>query len=178
MRKSSPGSLQVVYGTKSKRVTLQRSLVALISHEPEKVNYKHLVVLFDNMLWFQDKALKDPDFEQKFGITLKVLAYILKNMNLRVTKITETQIRKLSKKFRENLKHFSLEKRNFRQPLKQQWSFVEVRPTKSSGLSKKELKPDRYIGIGYRDKGTAKKPWLDGSPSWQEVAMVPIKELP
>lgn len=145
---------------------------------PEEVSYKHLVVLFDNMLWFQDKAAKDPDFKQKFGITLKVLAYILKNMNLSTGNITKSQMAKLSKKFQENLKHFSLDKRNFRQPLKQQWNLVEVRSTKPLGISTKKLPPERYIGIGYRDKGTAKQPWIDGSPSWQEVASVPIERLP
>lgn len=30
--------------------------------------------------------------------------------------------------------------------------------------------PLRYIGVGYRDKGTAKDITIDGSPSWQEVA--------
>lgn len=178
MRGSQLGSLQIIYSRKSKRVTLQRSLVSLIMYEPEKVNLKHLVVLYDNMLWFQDKVAKDPDFKQKFGITLKVLAYILKNLNLRSSNITEKQIKSLSVKFQDNLKHFSLERRNFKQPLKLQWSLIEVRPSKSEGLSKKSLPPQRYIGKGYRDKGTAKKPWLDGSPSWQEIASVPLKELP
>jgi hypothetical protein len=146
--------------------------------EPEKVTYKHLVVLYDNMLWFQDKSSKDPDFNRKFGVTLKVLAYILKNLNISTDKISERQIRKLSVKFQENLKHFSLERRNYKQPLKLQWSLIEVRPSRSEGLSNKSLPPQRYIGMGYRDKGTAKKPWLDGSPSWQEIASQPIKELP
>lgn len=172
------GSIQVLYGKKVKRVTLQRSLVSLLMYEPEKVTYKHLVVLYDNMLWLQDKSLHDPDFNRKFGITLKVLAYILKNMNLRVDKISEGQIRKLSKKFQDNLKHFSLERRNYKHPLKLQWSYLEVRPTRPSGVPTKNLPPQRFIGVGYRDKGTAKKPWLDGNPSWQEVAMAPIKELP
>lgn len=30
--------------------------------------------------------------------------------------------------------------------------------------------PVRYIGVGYRDKGTAKNNAVDGSPSWQVVA--------
>lgn len=35
---------------------------------------------------------------------------------------------------------------------------------------KRNPPPQRYIGVGYRDKGTAKDLTIDGSPSWQEVA--------
>ena len=30
--------------------------------------------------------------------------------------------------------------------------------------------PQRFIGVGYRDKGTARVDSIDGSPSWQDVA--------
>lgn len=36
--------------------------------------------------------------------------------------------------------------------------------------------PQRYIGVGYRDKGTAADVSMDGTPSWQEVAMQQIPE--
>lgn len=173
-----PGAtLKVVYGRTTKRVTLQRSLVALISHYPEEVSFKHLLVLYDNMLWLQEKCEEDPVFREKFGITLKVLAYVLKGLNLTHHTFPARTLQKLSETFRRNLKHFSLEKRNTKQPLKQQMSHVEVRPTTQQGVLNKLLPPQRYIGIGYRDKGTAKKPWLDGSPSWQEVASVPLEKL-
>jgi hypothetical protein len=31
-------------------------------------------------------------------------------------------------------------------------------------------KPKRFIGVGYRDKGTAAIPSYDNTPSWQEIA--------
>ena len=34
----------------------------------------------------------------------------------------------------------------------------------------KKPRPQRYIGVGYRDKGTARVDHIDGSPSWQDVA--------
>lgn len=37
--------------------------------------------------------------------------------------------------------------------------------------TKRRSPPKAYIGKGYGDKGTARKPELDGSPSWQEVSM-------
>ena len=34
-----------------------------------------------------------------------------------------------------------------------------------------KLKPRNRIGVGYRDKGNARNSAVDGSPSWQEVAL-------
>jgi len=31
---------------------------------------------------------------------------------------------------------------------------------------------ERYIGVGYKDKGSRRFPELDGSPSWQDVARI------
>jgi hypothetical protein len=32
-----------------------------------------------------------------------------------------------------------------------------------------KLPPERYIGVGYKDKGTCRQPERDGSQSWQEI---------
>lgn len=166
---------KVNIGKTCKRVSLQRGLVSLIRFNPEKVTFQHLLTLYENMLWFQEKCTKDPQFKDKFGLTLKVLAYILKQLDLRT--ITLAKVKLLSKKIDKNLKHFCLEKRNYDYVLKQQWKFVEVRTSQPLGKITKELPSPRYIGVGYRDKGSAKKPEYDASPSWQEVASSTIKEL-
>jgi hypothetical protein len=41
---------------------------------------------------------------------------------------------------------------------------------RSEWIPKKRV--ERYIGVGYKDKGTCRVPSLDGSPSWQRVATV------
>lgn len=33
-----------------------------------------------------------------------------------------------------------------------------------------DLEPKRYVGVGYKDKGNLRFSYIDGSPSWQEVA--------
>jgi hypothetical protein len=38
-------------------------------------------------------------------------------------------------------------------------------------LNTRRPPPQAYIGVGYRDKGNARKRYLDGSPSWQSVAV-------
>jgi len=36
--------------------------------------------------------------------------------------------------------------------------------------------PKRFIGVGYKDKGTKRDPAIDGSPNWKEVAMARSRE--
>jgi hypothetical protein len=63
--------LQVIYGRKLRRVTLQRAICSLIAYFPEEVTRNHLLALFDNILWLQEKSQKDSDFRVKFGYTLR-----------------------------------------------------------------------------------------------------------
>jgi hypothetical protein len=148
----------------------------LIAYYPEEVTRNHLLALFDNILWLQEKSQKDSDFRVKFGLYLKVLAYILQNhRNKESTSIAS--IRKLSNSFLKNISGFLLEKRHTKNELRKVMIRVEVRPSKSLGVPNRKLKKPRVYGIGYRDKGTARKPWLDGTPSWQEVASQPIGAL-
>jgi hypothetical protein len=39
------------------------------------------------------------------------------------------------------------------------------------GLSKHHFPPQKFVGVGYRDKGNSRKSHIDASPSWQEVSM-------
>jgi len=39
---------------------------------------------------------------------------------------------------------------------------------------RKKPPPQRYIGVGYRDKGATTEPSKDGSPSWKEVAVTSL----
>lgn len=56
--------------------------------------------------------------------------------------------------------------------------FVEKRYHDQS-VPKRELPLPRYIGVGYKDKGSSRIPHLDASPSWQELTMsLVISEFP
>jgi len=48
---------------------------------------------------------------------------------------------------------------------------IEVFP----GLSSKDFPSQRFIGVGYRDKGNCRNEAQDGHPSWQECATKEIK---
>jgi hypothetical protein len=169
-------SAQVIYGRRSKRVTLARAIVGKIMYFPNEVTSKELLVLFDNLLWLQRKASQDLEFANKFGLYLKVLAYILKH-HRGPDPLSKASTRTLSNSFLRNLSGFSFEKRNVLHVLSRLMARIEIRPTRPLGREKKTLPQARRLGVGYRDKGTAKKPWLDGSPSWQEVASQPIGSL-
>jgi hypothetical protein len=43
-------------------------------------------------------------------------------------------------------------------------------------LVPKSVKNKRFIGVGYKDKGSRKDKAVDGSPSWQEVASSFVEE--
>lgn len=169
-------SLQVIYGRNIRRITLQRTLCSLIAFFPEKVSPVHLLVLYDNILRLQDLAKKDPSFAEKFGLYLKVQAYILQH-HRGPNPLDPNSVRTLSDSFLRNIGGFLLEERHTMNELKRHMQSVEVRPSRSLGVDKSKLKPPRYIGVGYRDKGTARRPWIDGSPSWQEIARTPLKSL-
>jgi len=56
--------------------------------------------------------------------------------------------------------------------------FVEKRYHDQS-VPKRELPLPRYIGVGYKDKGSSRIPHLDASPSWQELTMsLEVSEFP
>jgi hypothetical protein len=176
MRDFSNSMLQVIYGKAVRRITLQRVLTGKIAHFPKDVTILDILVLFDNMLWLQEKALQDPEFREKFGIHLKVLSLILKEIKIN-RKTLKVAVAELSNSFLNGLEGFIIPKRNVKPVLIQLKRFYEVRFPRQPGIEKKKLPPAAYIGVGYRDKGTAKNPAYDGSPSWQEVASSIIKEL-
>lgn len=168
--------LQVIYGRSVRRITLQRAITGKIVHFMEEVTLKDVLVLFDNLLWLQEKCSRDPDFQEKFGLHLKVQAYILKRE--KISKDTlPTVVRKLKNSFLNNFGSFQIPKRNVKQVIAQQYRLVELRLPRQPGVPKSKLPPAAYIGKGYRDKGTAKKPAFDGSPSWQEVAQSRVLNL-
>jgi hypothetical protein len=171
--------LQVNYSRKLKRVSLQRALVSLIVHYPEQATLQDLLALVDNLLWLQDKAKKDPVFRDKFGVTLEVLTFIVKTKLGRqyFNSVSKVRIKYLSNVLKSNLEGFFFPKRNTLNQYKLVKGLFNVRAAVQQGTLKSQLPPQAYIGKGYRDKGTAKNPAEDGSPSWQEVAAMPFGRI-
>jgi len=165
---SNVGVLRVYYSKKVKRVTLQRYLVTKIAYFPEDATLVDVTTLYDNLLHLQDLSEKNEDFKKKFGKDLESLAIILKEFSF--TSNSLRTITKMSKKFKLHLDKFIYPKRNLTSVQKHVRNKYQLEGHKPLGIPTSQTKPKAYIGKGYTDKGTARDPSYDGSPSWQEVA--------
>jgi hypothetical protein len=158
----------VVIKASVKRITLQRGICSEIAYGLEP-SLGRIHVLFQNQLWLERKCSTDKKFAEKFGQSLEDLSIILKQTNLS-RGLTSGAVNGLKQRLQHDLESFLYPKRNLTQiSLKVSQSFY-TKPYTPPGVDTKLLPPKRFIGIGYRDKGTARIPHLDGSPRWQEVA--------
>lgn len=154
---------------KAKRVTLQRYLISKLVYEVEKFELRDLCCLFENQLWLEQKILSDEDFYKKFGKNFEILSIILKQINFRIG-LTEKAVRRLSRKLKEELQSLIFPRRNYSGIRSKYNGLFLLVESYQPGKQKKFLKPTARVGKGYRDKGSAKNPAKDGSPSWQEVS--------
>lgn len=165
-RKFSQG-VQIIYSRRCRRITLQRVICSRIAYNLE-VSWEEILVLYDNFLGLQTLAQRDEGFRAKFGNSLEELAKLLKSVQ-----INERTVWKLKDTLRKNIKElkpFLLPKRNLSQTELHMKNKVKIRETRLPGVLRKKLPPERYIGVGYRDKGSRRDEAWDGSPSWQDVA--------
>lgn len=174
---SMPTSVQVKYKPRTKRITLERFLASKIVFFREEVSFQDILVLYDNLLWCQDKAEKDPSFREKFGRNLELLTKILKEFRFNSKRKSKTLVG-LSERLKSELEEFLIPKRNLLGTERHLRGRYVVLASVSPGRPKRALPPVARIGIGYRDKGTLRNLARDGSPSWQEVATsIPVELL-
>jgi len=167
----------VVYKRGVRRIHLQRLIVTRIRTRRNEVKVDEILVLYDNLLYLLELANRDPSFSNKFGKTLEVLTKDLQSLNLRTgipSKIMDT----LYIKFKNPIYNdFLIPSRNYKQSVRTLQRAYRLKATKHN-VSRPNPPPKRWIGVGYRDKGSARNLAEDGSPSWQEVAMsLTVKEL-
>jgi hypothetical protein len=166
--------VHVVYAKHVKRITLQRVLCSVLVFEKEKFQVKDLLVIFDNMLYLQKMAEKDENFNKKFGSSLEDLAKILRKTRMTHTP-TKAGMDKLSKELK-GLTGFILPQRNLQHTKTHFKGKYEIRQGTKPGTPVANLPVKRYIGIGYRDKGTARNLALNGEPRWQEYCRMRLWE--
>lgn len=171
---NSAAGVHVVYAKHVKRITLQRVLCSILVFEKEKFQLKDLLVIFDNMLYLQDMALKDENFRKKFGSDLESLALILKKSRLTSTP-TKAGISRLSEELKD-LNGFLIPQRNLAHTKTHFKGKFEIRQGTKLGIPTADLPLKRYIGIGYRDKGTARNLALNGEPRWQDYCKMRLWE--
>lgn len=107
-------------------------------------SYYREIVTLDKWIWSLKKAPK-----QKLSFTLDYQEYDLVYSDMSI------------KGFISKLNNDPEERKRY---------FVEKRSTDNS-VPTRELPSPRYIGVGYKDKGSSRIPHLDASPAWQELAV-------
>jgi len=162
-------SISVLIGKSVKRISLQRFIVTKIVLEPDKISSRDVFTLFQNQLWLQDKSHREKEFERKFGKSLEDLSIILKNLNLSVS-LERSKIIGLRNRIKIELEDFLIPTRNYQDFKNRFEGTYHIIFSKPQGIPTKNLPPVRYIGVGYKDKGSTSKPEIDGSPNWKEIA--------
>jgi len=163
-------SMKVTYSKKVKRITLQRFLCTKIIYEVDEVTLTDILTLYDNLIHLQQLSDSNKEFRKKFGIALEALSKCLKNFRIRDSKNMLKTVKKLSIQLRQIPEDFMYPKRNLRTIEPKIRNLYQLQKSKPSGIPLSQTKPKAYIGKGYTDKGTARNPAKDGSPTWQEVA--------
>lgn len=161
--------VQIRKGTK--RITLQRFLTSKIAYKGEDFTEIELAAMFHNQLWLQTKCQTDRNFNQKFGTDLESLSKILRTSNFS-RGLTSGSITSMRKQLLALTWDFLIPQRNFSTVESRVKNSIITKWRKPQGVPTKELPPEKYIGKGYRDKGTARNPSTDANPEWQEVASV------
>jgi len=170
-------TIRVTYSRTIRRITLQRFLVSYVAYSVQQISFSDILVLYDNMLWCEEKAKHDPKFRSKFGTTLEVVSEILKNHSFKIGDPLIT-LTSLSNSLRTIPEEFLYPRRNLLGIQRHLKGQVHIVPSKQQGVDNKRIPPPSFIGKGYRDKGTLRNTAKDGSPRWQEVApYMPLKTL-
>jgi hypothetical protein len=159
-----------------KVVTILRFLIAKLVYDEEGLHLDEYLALMESYIRLCDH--KDPTFVAKYGewlITIhpfiaslagiKVFPLLAKKRSPELEKVLAPLLPSPQAYFgykgKKEIRHgFTISVRN---------PFVP--PAK--------LPPPRFIGVGYKDKGSRRNPALDGSPRWQDVASrIPTSNTP
>lgn len=164
-------SKHVLIAKKTKRISLERYLLSKVAFFPDTVNERDLLALFLNHIDLQEKAEHEMDFAQKFGSDLESVSTILKSINL-THGVSKRSLTVMSEKVKVVLSHYIVPRRNFEDFKLRFHNSYHLIFREPQGVPTDTLPAKRWIGVGYRDKGSAKDKAIDASPSWQSVATV------
>lgn len=166
--RANDGKSTLVLGKKVRRMTLLRYVCSKIVYK-EDVELRDILALFQCLIDCQTLSQRDPNFKNKFGSTLEVLAKSVKGV--RMSKSVLADLSSLRRAILNVPERFLYPKRNLSQIKRRVSGSYHLHFPKSLGIPTKSLPPKLYVGKGYSDKGTAKNVAVDGSPRWQDVAV-------
>lgn len=153
----------------SKKVdTVVRFLISKLVFTSEELTLLESTALFLSYEQMVIKVAKDKIYKQKYGYDIFLIRHIIQSLKDLVESPPDARfafMEEYRSLFHRNT-HFS---RRYYFAIKGQMKrsynlFIQRRFVK-------KFPAKAFIGKGYRDKGSAKNVSLDGSPSWQEVAV-------
>lgn len=162
---------KLIVSKRYKRVTMQRLLVSKLLWDIDRFTGEDLLALYSNQLFLEDLAFKNESFRKKFGTSLEDVSNYLKAARIQKVEDVPRIAERFKKFIKIKLDGFIYPQRNYPNQLMLYNRYVEFRWTEPEGTLLAQLPVVKYIGKGYTDKGNARKPHLDGSPSWQDVSM-------
>jgi hypothetical protein len=156
----------------TKKVTLFHFLLAKLTYGKEEQGLSLEEFLVFHELFYQLLETRDPLFAQKWELSLGKVSQIMvatagySEFPVILTEESRVKIREVlgDDPILPNPEAFFglMGNRDLRTSFRIQFRSQWIPPKRV----------ERYIGVGYKDKGTRRAPELDGSPSWQRVATV------
>lgn len=161
------GGFTVKVKNGTKQITFLRNLLASFIYEPGGGSIEDVLVLFELMERCTQKAEKDPEYCHKFGEWLITVHKIVAAWKIHSFPFhcphPEEDIKHLQPHLPSRQAYFGW-KHN---PVKGHSARVILR----NQMKPPKINPKRFVGVGYKDKGTRRDPAKDGSPHWKEVAV-------
>jgi hypothetical protein len=162
------GGYKVSYRTGTKQITLYRNLLAAVCYEQGGISIEEILVLYDLAQKMEEKRQRDKAFDDKYGDWLITSFDFIGTLSPQVFPF---QYKGDVSKAEETLTPFLPSRQAYygwkRNPVRETPARIQLR---NPLAPPRTLPPKRFVGVGYRDKGTRRDPAVDGSPSWQDVA--------
>jgi hypothetical protein len=164
-------SSRIYISKKAKLINNLRIVLTMFRELDEDLSWIDVLALYEILIRIERDLLGITSFVEKYGKLLKSLSTFLVNVDA----LSPNRPSKFLKAFQLVLKglpdSFFIQKRNLREQKSRYREVIKLITITPEGIKLKFLPPKAFIGIGYRDKGARRKPEIDGSPAWQEVAM-------
>jgi len=149
-------------------------LLTKVVQEEEPLTMRETFVCFEYADFLESQ--KDRSFLAKYGqetdLCIRFFDFLRKNPDaskIDVSAVLRTLNFSLGRRFLYSPHAYYGLKNNSFKPLK---TLVKTNRSRRGNLPEQ-----RYVGVGYKDKGNKRIPHFDGSPSWQEVATSTVKKL-
>lgn len=159
-------TMKIKKGTK--RVTLFKFLLSKLLFDENGLHLDEYIVLHELYFDFLDNG--DPNFVSKYGRTLERSREFFQTLS-EVSDFPVHWVRSCNVED-AMIKHFgvfALSKHAYFGMRGNRDIRNSFRISFNDAVLPQRLPPKRFIGVGYKDKGSRREPALDGSPGWEEI---------